>query len=57
MNEDYAQKLLSIIRIKCPLCEERFKYRVNLRNHLKRNHTDIEADYIFLNLEKNIVEL
>ena len=47
MNADYVIRLLAIIKMKCPLCNEKYKYRVNLRHHLKREHTDIDAEKIF----------
>ncbi len=39
--------ILNFVRMKCPLCDEYFRNKTNLRIHLKRKHSEIEAeDYI-----------
>ena len=57
MNDRNAGLIMSMIKIKCPICTNKFKYRVNLKHHLKKEHTDMEAEQIFYVLEKNIKEL
>lgn len=44
MNRSIAALLMSYARIKCPLCSDGFIARYNLRHHLKKEHTESEAD-------------
>lgn len=44
MNPKIADLLMSYASIKCLLCEEQFRTRIVLRHHLKREHTEEEAE-------------
>ena len=44
MDRGTAQLILNVTKLECLLCKEKFKIRFSLRNHLKREHTDIEAE-------------
>jgi|TARA_Y100000034_G_scaffold106817_1_gene135802 hypothetical protein len=44
MDNKTKDIILSYIKMKCPLCNEEFKYKINLGFHLKRNHTEVEGE-------------
>lgn len=47
MNGQLAIYVLNCITIDCPLCKkkkEKFRTKYLLRLHLKRNHTEVEAE-------------
>lgn len=44
MNKTTAQIILNLTTIDCILCNEKFRTRYLLRTHLKREHTDIDAE-------------
>lgn len=44
MDKSTAQLLISMTKLKCFLCKEKFKGKYLLRIHLKREHTEVEAE-------------
>ena len=47
MKSDSARLIVCSLTIQCPLCDEKFRTKLNFRYHLQRNHTEVEAeDYI-----------
>lgn len=36
--------LMSHVFMKCPLCTETYRTKVNLRKHINREHNEIEAE-------------
>jgi len=54
MNKKYGQRILNMVKINCPLCDEKFKYRANLRHHLKKKHNDADAEDLFYMMKKNL---
>ena len=43
---------MSYARIKCPLCSEGFIAKYNLRYHLKKDHTESEAEIFVKNVNR-----
>lgn len=43
MNSRNRSIIMAWIKIKCPLCQEEFYSKYNVRSHLATNHTDIEG--------------
>ncbi len=46
--------ILGFVVRECPLCKEPFRNKSNLRKHLNREHTEIEAEKF---IKKNKVQL
>lgn len=44
MNGKTAQLILAFLGKRCPLCNERYKYKVNFERHLIKEHEQEEAE-------------
>lgn len=44
MNGETASKIFMYSKTPCPLCKQEYRLKVNLRLHIKRNHTENEAE-------------
>jgi uncharacterized C2H2 Zn-finger protein len=44
MDKGTAALILAYVQTPCPLCDEKFRTRTILRLHLKKSHTELEAE-------------
>lgn len=50
MKGETARLIASVVKMKCPFCNKKFIYKINLRVHLKRKHDEIDAQYFITNM-------
>ena len=44
MKGETANLVMNYVTTKCPLCDETFRTKYILRTHIKRHHTEEEAE-------------
>ncbi len=55
MKPETAKLIASIIKVPCPLCDEKFRNKFNAHYHLKKEHTNLEAEkYLNTIVENNL---
>lgn len=55
MNRKNRQLIYLLITFECPLCSAEFKNKVNLKQHLIREHNDIEAESYLNNIVDKLI--
>lgn len=52
MNVENRNNVMLSIYMKCPICREKFRFRINMNRHLRDEHGDWEAEKYMSSIKK-----